>query len=112
MNAPLHRAFLVQVKDGARIVTEFGDVGPDSITVAQRHEDLAESGQFVRVSPLKADPFPIAAARHAVAQVELSEEAERIAADLHYLNTQEQRERERIRIAHQMDVDAMRRAGW
>lgn len=65
------RAFLVQIKDGARVIHEFGAMGSDSITVAQQHECLAEDGQFVRVTPVKSEPFPVMAVRNELAQLAL-----------------------------------------
>lgn len=39
-------------------------------------------------------------------------EAELVQADLDYLSQRQQREARRVVEAHQLDVDAMRRAGW
>lgn len=60
------RAFLVQIKEGSRVVHEFGAMGPDSCTVCTQHADLAEDGQYVRVSPVKREPFDILAERNAL----------------------------------------------
>lgn len=77
---PVMRPFLVQIKDGAEVVLEFGACGPDSITVAQQHECLCEGRQVVRVLPASAAvSFPVAAARLHVETVQMREAAKNAA---------------------------------
>lgn len=60
------RAFLVQVKEGTRVLFSFGAMGVDSFTVCEQHADLAEDGQYVRVTAVKQEPFPVLAERNAL----------------------------------------------
>lgn len=47
---PLH-AYQVQIKRGAQVRVSFPAMGPDSMTVAERHEGLCERGEYVTVKP-------------------------------------------------------------
>ena len=61
----------------------------------KQHQDLCEAGEYLTVEPRK----------FGFSEQELQE------ADLAYLRNQKARDAERVRIAHQMDLDAMRRVG-
>jgi hypothetical protein len=92
---PALREFVVKVKRKTQVRVTLSVMGTDSVSVAGDHECLCEAGEYVDVQPRR---FGFS-------------EAELIEADLAYLHGVKQRDARRLREAHQLDVDAMRRAG-
>lgn len=93
---PALREFIVRVKRGSEARVVLSVMGTDSCSVVAQHADLAEAGEYIDVQ-LRRFGFS---------------EAELIEADLAYMHGAKARDARRVSEAHQLDVDAMRRAGW
>jgi pyruvate/oxaloacetate carboxyltransferase len=101
-------AFVVQVKCGSSVITEFAAMGVDSLSLAAEYAGLKGPGQYLRVIPAarKEEPFPVAVARHELAQAALRgpiPEAEAIAADL-ARNVDKGERLARLNDAHALDL--------
>lgn len=70
---PALRAFLVRIKCGPTVITEFAAMGTDSLAVAAQYEDLCELSEYIRVVPAarKEEPLPVAVLRNELAQLAL-----------------------------------------
>jgi hypothetical protein len=84
---PPTQAFLVQIKSGREVISEFGAMGTDALAVAAEYDLLKGPGQYIKVVPAsrKEEPFPVLAARQELATAEVRQaipEVELIAADL------------------------------
>jgi hypothetical protein len=85
-----------------------------SSEVWDREAFLAEPGERMEVLPADSEPFPVMVARNEWEGVNLRDaaiEAQWIAADLAYLAGQKQRDAERVRIAHEQDLQHLRCIG-
>lgn len=118
---PALKPFIVRIKCGPAVLTEFAAMGPDSCTVAAQHEDLCELGQYILVVPAdrKEEPFPVMAVRQEMEVVQLREvmpaqlsEADLIAADLAYLQEREQRDARRLAEVASLERAYVARRGW
>lgn len=113
--------FIVQIKCGPAVITEFGAMGTDSLTVAARHECLCELGQYVRVVPAdrKEEPFPVMAVRHELETVQLRDllppqysEQQLEQADLDYLANRDARDKRRLEETCDLERAVQARSEW
>ena len=120
-DAPALRPFLVRIKCGPAVITEFAAMGPDSCTVAAQHEDLCELGQYLQVVPAdrKEEPLPVMVVRNELETAKLRDllppqysDEELAQADADYLAGQQ--ERDRCRLAETCDLERayLTRRGW
>ena len=118
---PALKPFIVRIKCGPAVLTEFAAMGPDSCTVAAQHEDLCELGQYIQVVPAdrKEEPLRLMVVRNELETAKLRDllppqfsQEELKQADLHYLDSQ--KERDRRRLAETMDLERayVARRGW
>lgn len=92
---PELREFILKVKRGPEVRLTLSVMGTDSCSVVAQHADLAEAGEYIDVQ----------LRRYGFSEEELIE------ADLARMHGAKSRDARRLREAHQLDVDAMRRAG-
>lgn len=118
--APL-RPFIVRLKCGPGVLSEWGAMGPDSATVKAQHDDICELGQYIEVVPAdrKEEPLPVMVVRQELETAKLRDllppqysDEELAQADADYLASQKERDRRRLAETCDLERGYVARRGW